>query len=69
MKRSVSIARNDHDVEGEDLLGHPSISAPSFQDFKRPSVEQRMDSNNGAIDGTSALDRFATLKEKLKLVR
>lgn len=33
-----------------------------------PRTDSKRDSNNG-LDATSAADRFATLKEKLKLVR
>ena len=63
MKRSVSMARRESDRE-VDEDGLPSISAsPTLR-----RSDSKRDSNNGGME-TSALDRFATLKDKLKLVR
>ena len=63
MKRSVSMARGTREDIDEDGLGSISAS-PTLR-----RSDSKRDSNNGGLEATSALDRFATLKDKLKLVR
>jgi hypothetical protein len=67
MKRTVSIAKHDSQRDDEEDGFPPLGAGDSLSEGKRGSVEGKIGSNG--LDNTSALDRFATLKDKLKLMR